>query len=44
MRLNVLVTYLFRLLVLLARRMGARLGYSPLPSPPQGNKLPKAQN
>ena len=44
MRLNVLVTYLFRLLVLLARRMGARLAYSPLPSPPQGNKLPKAQN
>jgi dolichol-phosphate mannosyltransferase len=44
MRLNVLVTYLFRLLVLLARRMGTRLGYSPLPSPPQGNKLPKAQN
>jgi dolichol-phosphate mannosyltransferase len=40
MRFGVLVTYLLRLLVLLARRMGARLGHSRSPSLPQGRELP----
>jgi dolichol-phosphate mannosyltransferase len=44
MRFGVLVTYLLRLLVLLARRMGARLGQSRSPSLPHGHKLPKAEN
>jgi dolichol-phosphate mannosyltransferase len=43
MRFGVLVTYLLRLLVLLARRMGARLGLSRPPSSllPQVDELPK---
>jgi dolichol-phosphate mannosyltransferase len=44
MRFGVLVTYLLRLLVLIARRMGARLGRSRSPSLPQGHKLPKTEN
>jgi dolichol-phosphate mannosyltransferase len=44
MRFGVLITYLLRLLVLLARRMGARLGRSRSPSVPQGHELPKIEN
>jgi dolichol-phosphate mannosyltransferase len=44
MRFGVLVTYLVRLVVLLARRMGARLGLSRSPLLPQGHKLPKREN
>jgi dolichol-phosphate mannosyltransferase len=44
MRFDVLVTYLLRLLVLLARRMGARLGHFRSPSLPQGHELPKTEN
>jgi len=44
MRFGVLVTYLLRLLVLLARLMGARLGVSRSPSLPRGHKFPKTEN
>jgi len=44
MRFGVLITYLLRLLVLLARRMGVRLDPSRSPSLPQGHKPPKAEN
>jgi dolichol-phosphate mannosyltransferase len=44
MRFGVLITYLLRLLVLLARRMGVRLDPSRSPSPPQGHKRRKAEN
>ena len=44
MRFGVLVTYLLRLVVLLARRMGERLGRFRPPSLWQGHKLPKAEN
>jgi dolichol-phosphate mannosyltransferase len=44
MRLGVLVTYLLRLVVLLARRMGDHFGRSRPPSLWQGHKLPKTEN
>jgi len=44
MRFGVLVTYLLRLVVLLARRMGARLGQAWSPSLPRGHKVPKTEN
>jgi dolichol-phosphate mannosyltransferase len=44
MRFDVLVTYLLRLLVLLARRMGARLGHSRSPSLPHGHKLSETES
>ena len=43
MRFGVLVTYLFRLVVLLARRVGARLGHPRSLSLPQRHKLPKTE-
>jgi dolichol-phosphate mannosyltransferase len=44
MRFGVLVTYLLRLVVLLARQMGARLGHSRSPSLPQGPELSETEN
>jgi hypothetical protein len=44
MRFGVLVTYLLRLVVLLARQMGARLGHSRSPSLPQGQELSETEN
>lgn len=43
-RFAMLVTYLFRLVVLLARRMGTRLRPFRSPSLPQGQKVSKIEN